>query len=826
MKNFVCKFFNLYTCLLVLLVSMPLLHAQVEVKVTDASCNGKKDGKIDVTVKGKNAPYGFKWNDGTTEDHLHDIASGTYSVAINDRNGCILEKTITVGVKEDKPQVKLTGGGDQSYCSETGTKEFDLRAIASRCGECVYKWSTGSSEESIKVSNDGDYKVTVSDTANCSKSDSTELKITDDCGDDEDEDVDIPAVNPKDPNDIIGPVGVGEQRWVSVKAIQPYTVRFENDPKFATAPAQKVVIRVPIDPHLNIYSFRLGKFGFGSFVFDVPENSTFYTGRLDVKDSLQVIVDVIAGVDVVKKEAFWILESKNPATGGAPAAHLGFLLVNDSITHKGEGFVNFSIVPDAAALTGDTVHAQASIVFDTEEALLTPAIFNTIDAFAPVSKHSRTDILLDSVYSYKVTAQDDYGFGGSGVKDYDLYLSNDDGNFALYASHIAIDSVLQVKGDPSKTYCAYSIARDQVGNEEVKSQPDACFSPKAKPFVRLKPAQGSRNVCQGSGYVVEWSSLGVDSVDIYLSDNNGSTFEPLALKVPAQPKAYYFPVNFEANAAKEYKIKIVDAAKDTLYDVTANSFRVIEHVPAKIYTTSGATICEGDSSVLNVLPIYASYKWSTGSTQSLITVQEGKLYTVSVLDANGCSSKDSVNMQVYRFPASLIAPAGPYKICQDKPLTLTAPALDAVYAWSTGDSLSQIVVRQAGKVALQILHSNGCEKKSDTITVTMITDEVECEALAVHDGQLVLGRSVQVAPNPVVDKALFQVLLPNSKWVNLKVFDAKGVEVADLFKGKVVGGQLVTIPFAPSPLLSNGLYVYKLIADDGDVEVGKLVINR
>ncbi len=102
-----------------------------------------------------------------------------------------------------------------------------------------------------------------------------------------------------DPNDIIGPAGYGDEGWITGDETLFYTVRFENDSTKANAAAQIVTITHPIDPNLDPASFRLGSFGFGSFMFNVPENSAYYSERLDVSDSLGVQVDVTAGINLI-----------------------------------------------------------------------------------------------------------------------------------------------------------------------------------------------------------------------------------------------------------------------------------------------------------------------------------------------------------------------------------------------------------------------------------------------------------------------------------------------------------------------------------------------
>jgi len=835
MKINISAFFNTYRYILLFLFTCAYSshsYAQVDIEVTPATCNGKKDGKIDVTINGKNGPYKFLWNDGSTEDHLHDIEKGDYYVIITDRNTCTFEKGIHVDVLEDKPRVSISGGGDRTFCSDAEDQDVELSAIIAVCKDCQISWSTGSSEEKIKVSSDGDYSVRVEDDEGCFQSDSTEVKIeTEDCDDDDDDDndpdIDIPVVFPKDPNDILGPVGFGTQRWISVKDVLPYTIRFENDPDFATAPAQKVVIHTPIDPDLNIYSFRLGNFGFGNFVFDVPANSTYYTTRLNVSDSLKVVVDVIAGIDVVKKEAFWIFESKDPRTGNSPDADLGFLLVNDSITRRGEGFVSFTIIPDAAASTGDTVHAVAGIVFDSEEVLNTPGIFNTIDALPPISVHKLSDVFADSTYSYQVTAQDDYGLGGSGVKDYDFYLSSDEGfSFTKYASQIPLDSVLSISGDPLKKYCAYTIARDQVGNEETKVYSDACFSPKAKPFVRLKDPDLTQPICQGGGYAIEWNSFGVDSLDIYISDDDGASYTSVATKVATKSKSYYLPLSYDLSSQKDYLVKIKSSVIDTISDVSKKPFTIIEHVPAKILSSKGLSVCSGDTTKLNVLPIYSTYLWSNGITDNAFMTSISNTYVVEVKDASGCLSKDSVNVVVYEFPAQLISANTEFKFCEGKPLTLKGPSNMNSYTWSTGETTSQIVVKTPGKIALKVKNETGCTASSDSILVEFITDLAECEALQLNTGIADLNTFILVAPNPLIEFTTFQIHLPQSQFVNLKLFDTKGIEVAEIFKGRVIGGTTVPVSYKPSETLPNGLYIYKLLSEYGELLNGKIIIDR
>ncbi len=307
----------------------------------------------------------------------------------------------------------------------------------------------------------------------CDEDDDTECLKPGGCDPSPQDSFQIPRLHAVDPNDITGPLGYDTAQWMSVNDQFGYQIRFENDPEFATAPAQIVRINCPIDEHMNLASVRLGDFGFGSFNFQVPPNTSFYTDRLDVRDSLNVFVNVTAGIDVTKNEAFWIFESIDPATGLAPLDALtGFLPVNDTTTtiytdtivQKGEGYVNFTVYPKTSSMTGDTVKEQASIIFDDNAPIETNIWVNLIDAFGPVTT---MDTVPDNVPVDTITlcwsAVDDPG--GVGVATYNLYVSENGEQYYLFSERLDTTCFL-FEGDLGSTYSFYVRSVDNVGNEE------------------------------------------------------------------------------------------------------------------------------------------------------------------------------------------------------------------------------------------------------------------------------------------------------------------------------------------------------------------------
>ena len=275
--------------------------------------------------------------------------------------------------------------------------------------------------------------------------------------------------NTVDPNELFGPTGFGYDEWISKNETLSYSIHFENDPELATAPAQVVSIRQQLDPDLDIRTFRLGSFGFGDHVFHVPENRAYYTGRLDVVDSLGVYVDVTAGIDVTTNEAFWTFRSIDPDTGLPPTNPLaGFLPVNDPETGVGQGFVTYTIRAKEDAVTGDVIDAQAEIVFDVNEPMETAPIFNTIDADHPSSEvQDSVNSVDDTTFEVSWTGQD--VVGGSGLGGFDILVSDNGAAYEPWLSDTAETSAY-FTGEPGHTYTFYSLARDYAGN--VESPPD------------------------------------------------------------------------------------------------------------------------------------------------------------------------------------------------------------------------------------------------------------------------------------------------------------------------------------------------------------------
>ena len=300
----------------------------------------------------------------------------------------------------------------------------------------------------------------------------------DDCCDEDDDPppYDPQPVVPRDPNDILGPDGFGDQHWIAAGDSFGYTIRFENAAD-AAAPAQEVVVTQQLDADLDWRSFRVDDFGFGDQRIQLDGKGAFYSQRLDYSASRGYMLDVSAAIDVSTGIVTWKLSTIDPATGEVPTdAQLGFLPPNkDAEGNKdgrGEGFLSYTVKAKRNLPTGTVIDAEARIVFDTEEPIDTPAIFHTLDAGKPTSSVEALPAdTEDPDFTVRWTGAD--AEGGSAIASYTVYVSTDGGDWEAWLTDTTLTEAIY-EGEPGRRHAFYSVARDNAGNvEAAPDEPDA-----------------------------------------------------------------------------------------------------------------------------------------------------------------------------------------------------------------------------------------------------------------------------------------------------------------------------------------------------------------
>ena len=276
-------------------------------------------------------------------------------------------------------------------------------------------------------------------------------------------------VVPRDPNDILGPDGFGDEHWIAASTTLAYTIRFENAAD-AAAPAQEVVVTQQLDADIDWRSFRVDDFGFGDQRIQLDGKSAFYSKRLDYSATRGYLLDVSAVIDVSTGIVTWKLSTIDATTGEVPTdAQLGFLPPNkDADGNKdgrGEGFLSYTVKARRNVPTGTVIDASARIIFDTEEPIDTPAIFHTLDAGKPASAVTALAALSDEPeFTVSWTGAD--AEGGSAIASYTVYVSTDGSDFQTWLVDTTLTEAIFI-GERGSRYAFYSVASDNAGNVEA-----------------------------------------------------------------------------------------------------------------------------------------------------------------------------------------------------------------------------------------------------------------------------------------------------------------------------------------------------------------------
>ena len=227
-----------------------------------------------------------------------------------------------------------------------------------------------------------------------------------------------------DPNEILGPQGVGEQHYIAGEQTIAYTIMFENK-----AEAGDAAYRVRISDVLDERVFDVSTVRFGPTSHD----GVGYQWQMS-RDGNRLSWD-IEGIEL-------------PPNVNAP---------------EGEGYVTFTVSLKPGLPDGTVIRNKAEIIFDKNLPIETNEYANTLDLTAPVTTMARAS--YDPAAQAIVIGCDSYD-AASGVDSYQLFVSKDGGDFTV-AGQFPGPVFYNVPAGDGATYTFYVLATDRVGNTEV-----------------------------------------------------------------------------------------------------------------------------------------------------------------------------------------------------------------------------------------------------------------------------------------------------------------------------------------------------------------------
>lgn len=143
----------------------------LEGTISPATCNGKANGAIGLTVSGGNAPYTFSWSNGANTKDITALAAGQYFVTVKDAGNCTATARFTVS---NASALSLSVSMTAPECNSPN----GILNVSVTGGQAPYsfQWSNGETSEDLSDIPAGLYSVTVTDQGGCSAQRSVFLK--------------------------------------------------------------------------------------------------------------------------------------------------------------------------------------------------------------------------------------------------------------------------------------------------------------------------------------------------------------------------------------------------------------------------------------------------------------------------------------------------------------------------------------------------------------------------------------------------------------------------------------------------------------------------
>jgi len=128
-------------------------------------CFGNASGSANLTVAGGTSPYGYLWSNGAITEDITNVVAGTYSITATDANGCTTTTSVTIS-QPTAPLSAIISGSVNVLCfgNASGSANLTVSGGTSLYG---YLWSNGAITEDIANIVAGTYSVTATDANGC-----------------------------------------------------------------------------------------------------------------------------------------------------------------------------------------------------------------------------------------------------------------------------------------------------------------------------------------------------------------------------------------------------------------------------------------------------------------------------------------------------------------------------------------------------------------------------------------------------------------------------------------------------------------------------------
>ncbi|MEM6262827.1 MAG: PKD domain-containing protein [Bacteroidota bacterium] len=620
------------------------------------------------------APYvSYLWSNGASTPSISVFTGGTFTVTVQDTNGCRGIGSIQV-TSVSNPSPTIVSSGPPNVCPGSSLG-LSTGAFSS------WLWSNGDTTQATSISAPGNYSVLVTDGNGCQGTDTLSISASPNLS---------PSISPS------GNITICTGGSVTLDAGTYDQYSWSNGDT-----TQTILVTQPDTFVVTVFDVS-GCSGIDTVVVDSGPNLTPQIVALSSLDFCQgdsVILD--AGI---YNQYLWstgetsrFITLKTATTVNVEVTDANFCTGRDTVTSTIFANPSLAIVPlgPTAFCPGDSVGLEANATFNQYN-WSTGAVSSQITANAgglyilqvQDSNGCRAnDSILITINPNPQpnittnTGANDFCNGDS--------LTLDAGSYSLYQWSTGETSRQIVVKQAGTYFVEVTDANGCTGTDSI----DIIVNPLPSPNI----TPNNPTLCVGSTF-----TLDAGPYNSYL----WSTFATTRTITGSNPGIYSVLVT-DSNGCRALGIAVVNSVNNPTPTISPGP---------------NVEICQGDTANLATTLSYASYLWSTGDTTPTIGVQNGGSYWVRVTNPSGCEGFDTVSVSVKANPNPNISPNGPTAFCPGDSVTLDAGPFQS-YVWSTGETSRSITVDSAGTFTVTVTNVNNCSG-SDIISTSLFTPPV------------------------------------------------------------------------------------------------------
>ena len=686
----------------------------ITLEKTETKCAGENKGEIVAIITGGTASYSFLWSNGANAVKIINLTPGTYSVTVNDANGCN-QSNSTILTEPDLLTVNLNSS--DITCSGTNSGTITAEVIGGNM-PYSYLWSNSSSSVTIGTLSSGNYTVTVTDSKGCTN---TKTAV-----------ITEPAKVMATVNTVnIACFGTnsGTANLTVTGGVTPYSYSWSNG---------------VTDDFINNLSA-------GNYQCTVTDfNGCSETATATITEPISLVLNAVG----TNPSSCGVSDGSATATisGGNPAYQIAW--------SNGANTLTISSLSAGAYMVTVTDANSCSKV----------ATVSISDPGSPTVALSVTNVSCPGLSDGGINATVSGGTppftflwtGGSTVQNlgnistggnYNLVVTDSKGCKASVNANVSAPATfvfdfttvsLACNGDNSGSISTIITGGNAPYGYKWSNGNTGTSQTNISGGVYALTITDSKG-CKGmdSALVSEPTTLALSFSSSNVLCNGGSTGSATAvLSGGTSPYSYNWNTGITLNTLSDlvagtYQMTVTDANACT----ASSSITITEPAILTLSNSSANVLCNGSATGSATATITGgsvpySYNWSNGITTSVNNNLVSGSYDVTVTDANACTVTSSITVTEPEKLLVTLTPANP-TACGVSDGTVTSLVSGGVspytYSWNTGAITNSLSGLTTGIFSMTVTDVNGCEKTESTAlsdpgaaTVSITTTSTNC----------------------------------------------------------------------------------------------------